>query len=48
MLAELGYVAFAADIYGKGVRPKDRDEAARRPARYKGDRALLRRASTPA
>src|SRR5262245_18820565 len=27
MLAELGYVAFAADIYGKGVRPKNRDEA---------------------
>src|SRR4029077_1885790 len=27
MLAALGYVAFAADIYGKGVRPKDRDEA---------------------
>ena len=25
MLAELGYVAFAADIYGKGVRPKNRD-----------------------
>ncbi len=22
MLAELGYVAFAADIYGKGVRPE--------------------------
>src|SRR5262245_38137619 len=23
MLAQLGYVAFAADIYGKGIRPKD-------------------------
>src|SRR4051812_19878718 len=23
MLADLGYTAFAADIYGKGVRPKD-------------------------
>src|SRR5262245_48778382 len=26
-LAELGYVAFACDIYGKGVRPADRSEA---------------------
>jgi dienelactone hydrolase len=25
-LAELGYIAFAADIYGKGVRPKDHEE----------------------
>ncbi len=23
MIAELGYVAFAADLYGKSVRPKD-------------------------
>ena len=27
MWAKLGYVAFAADIYGKGVRPKDHEEA---------------------
>src|ERR1700742_4502865 len=27
MLAGLGYVAFAADIYGKGIRPKDQAEA---------------------
>src|SRR6478752_7230098 len=27
MLARLGYVAFAADIYGKGVHPKDTSEA---------------------
>uniref|UniRef100_A0A8R1HWC8 DLH domain-containing protein n=1 Tax=Caenorhabditis japonica TaxID=281687 RepID=A0A8R1HWC8_CAEJA len=26
-LAELGYVAFVADLYGKGIRPKERDEA---------------------
>src|SRR5476651_1108780 len=26
-LAALGYVAFCADIYGKGVRPKDTTEA---------------------
>src|ERR1043166_3451725 len=42
MLAELGYVAFAADIYGKGVRPKDKKEAAEQAGKYKGDRALLR------
>ena len=42
MLAQLGYVAFAADIYGKGVRPKNRDEAAAQAGKYKTDRALLR------
>ncbi|HUJ60914.1 MAG TPA: dienelactone hydrolase family protein [Kofleriaceae bacterium] len=42
MLAQLGYVAFAADIYGKGVRPKDRDEAGKLAGTYKADRALLR------
>jgi dienelactone hydrolase len=41
-LAKLGYVAFAADIYGKGVRPADSKEAAVVAGRYKGDRALLR------
>src|SRR6187431_3372861 len=29
MLAELGYVAFAADIYGKGVRPTDPADCAK-------------------
>ncbi len=42
MLAELGYVAFAADIYGKGVRPANTGEAAKLAGKYKGDRALLR------
>jgi dienelactone hydrolase len=41
-LAELGYVAFAADIYGKGVRPKDGKEADALAGKYKGDRVLLR------
>jgi dienelactone hydrolase len=41
-LAELGYVAFAADIYGKGVRPKDTKEASALAGKYKGDRALYR------
>ena len=42
MLAQLGYVAFAADIYGKGVRPTSRDEAGKLAGKYKSDRALLR------
>lgn len=42
MLAELGYVAFCADIYGKGVRPKDTKEAGIEATKYKTDRALLR------
>lgn len=29
MLAQLGYVAFALDIYGKGIRPKNREEPRR-------------------
>ena len=40
--AKLGYVAFALDIYGKGVRPKDPGEAAKTATGYKSDRALLR------
>jgi dienelactone hydrolase len=42
-LAGLGYVALAADIYGKDVRPKSRDEAAAAAGKYRSDRALLRR-----
>ncbi len=41
-LAELGYVAFAADIYGKGVRPADAKEASALAGKFKGDRALYR------
>jgi dienelactone hydrolase len=43
MLAGLGYVAFAADIYGQGVRPANPGEAGKLAGQYKGDRALLRR-----
>ena len=43
MLAKLGYVAFAADIYGKGTRPKDVAEAGQFSTKYKSDRDLLRR-----
>ena len=42
MLAQLGYVAFCADIYGKGVRPKDVSEAGALAGKYKNDRTLLR------
>ena len=42
MLAQLGYVAFCADIYGKGVRPKDVSEAGTESTKYKSDRQLLR------
>lgn len=42
MLAELGYIAFSVDIYGKGVRPKDASEASALAGKYKGDRDLLR------
>jgi dienelactone hydrolase len=41
-LAKLGYVAFAADIYGKGVRPKNAEEAAKVASIYKNDRSLMR------
>jgi dienelactone hydrolase len=42
-LAELGYVAFAADIYGKGVRPTDPKDCAAEAGKYKGDLPLLRK-----
>jgi dienelactone hydrolase len=41
-LARLGYVALAADVYGKGVRPADAKDAAAQAGRFKGDRPLLR------
>jgi len=41
-LARLGYVAFALDMYGKGVRAKDGKEAAALAGIYKGDRKLMR------
>jgi dienelactone hydrolase len=43
MLAKLGYVAFAADIYGKGVRPATMQEAGAMAGKYKNDRPLLRK-----
>ena len=42
-LAEQGYVAFAADIYGKGVRPTDPKDCAAEAGKYKSNLPLLRR-----
>jgi len=42
-LAELGYVAFALDIYGKANRPANRGEAGAQAGKYKSDRDLFRR-----
>jgi len=41
-LEEIGYVAIVADIYGKGVRPSNNQEAAAEATKYKTDRKLLR------
>ena len=46
MLAELGYVAFAADIYGKGVRPGTDAECGVQAGKYLKDAPLLRRRAT--
>ncbi len=42
-LAELGYVAFALDIYGQGVRPDNPGDAAKQAGVYKADRSLYRK-----
>jgi dienelactone hydrolase len=42
-LAEPGYVAFAADIYGTGIRPVEPEQCAIEAGKYKNDLPLLRR-----
>jgi len=42
-LASMGYVAFAADIYGKGVRPSTSQEAGRISGIFRSNRDLLRK-----
>jgi dienelactone hydrolase len=42
MLAQLGYVVFCADIYGKGIRPQTVEQAGAEAGKYKQNRALLR------
>ena len=41
-LAGLGYIAFAADVYGKDVRPKNPKECGVQAGIYRSDRALFR------
>ena len=41
-LAKLGYIAFAADMYGKGVYAKDHEEAGKLSGAYRSDRELMR------
>ena len=47
-VADAGYVAFIADIYGKGVRPTTVKEASEQSSKYKSDRVLLRARATAA
>ncbi len=41
--AKLGYTVFAADVYGKGVRPSDPQAAREQSSRFKSDRKLFRK-----
>jgi len=41
-MAQLGYVVFALDIYGKGARPKGPEEAGPLAGGFKKDRVMLR------
>lgn len=42
MLAQMGYIAFALDIYGKGIRPTTREAAGAQAGKYRANRPLLR------
>lgn len=41
-LAEQGYIVFAPDIYGKGIRPTDPKQAGEQATIYRKDRKLMR------
>ncbi|MBD3169811.1 MAG: prolyl oligopeptidase family serine peptidase [candidate division Zixibacteria bacterium] len=41
-LADSGYVAFAVDMYGKGIRPSNAKEASEQATIYRSDRDLMR------
>lgn len=41
-VAKLGLAVLAVDVYGKGVRPKNQQEAMATSGKYKGDRKLFR------
>jgi dienelactone hydrolase len=42
MLAAMGYVAFALDVYGQDIRPANTQEASAEAGKYYGDRELFR------
>ncbi len=42
MIAGLGYAAFVADIYGKGIRPETVEQKAGLSSKYKENRELMR------
>lgn len=42
LFAKEGYVAFAVDLYGKGIQPKNHDEAGQLAKKYLDNRPLLR------
>ena len=41
-IADLGYVAFAVDVYGKGIRPEGPDAAGKEAGKYYADKKLFR------
>jgi dienelactone hydrolase len=41
-LARLGYIAFALDMYGKGIRPQTPQEASAQAKIYRSDRQLMK------
>ncbi len=45
-IADLGYVVFAMDVFGKGVRPKNSEEASANAKQYYENRELLRQRIT--
>lgn len=45
-LAELGYVAFAIDMYGQGIRPETTEAASEQASIYRSDRQLMRDRAT--
>lgn len=45
-LAKLGYVAFAVDMYGKGIRPNNPKDAAAQAKIYRSNRQLMRDRAT--
>jgi dienelactone hydrolase len=45
-LARMGFVAFALDMYGKGIHASNPQEAAALAGKYKNDRALMRARAT--